>query len=153
MANDDIPLVYLAAFCERVLQEQDGTISLIRIIDRVTATLPDGVLPENIDSLKVSVNAMLGFKSGPVTGTREVGLRIRNPRGEIQETKSPVPMNFLGGHHGINLIFALGFEARLPGVHWIDVILDDHVVTAMPLEVVHQVGPLALAPAPTDQTL
>jgi len=150
MPDDDIPLVYVAAFCERVLQEQDGTISLIRIIDRVTAALPEGVLPGQVNSLQVNVNAMLGFKSGPVMGTHDVGLRIRNPQGEIQETKSSVPMNFLGGHQGINLVFSLGFEARLPGVHWIDVLLGDYVITSMPLEVVYQES--QAAPSLTDQT-
>jgi len=138
MLGEDVPFVSLAAFCDRVLQESDGTLSLIRIIDRVTVVALEGVLPEQMPAMVVHVNAALGFKSGAVQGTRDITLRVKNPQDKVQEEKPPFPVHFQGGNQGINLVFTLGFETRREGVHWIDVLVGDHVVTSMPLEVVYQ---------------
>lgn len=145
MVNEDRPFVNLAAFCDRVLQEVDGTISLIRVIDRITLQVPDDASPREVPALIVHANAVLAFKSGPVQGTRDVSLRIRNPQGEIQETKSPFPVSFQGGNQGINLVFTLGFEAQQQGVYWVDVLVGDIALTSMPLEVLYQRQPSELA--------
>jgi hypothetical protein len=89
--------------------------------------------------LGIQVNAVLGFKSGRVQGPREVSLTVKGPQNTVLERKQPVPVHFPGGHLGFNLAFTLGFESREAGVHWIDVLVDENLVTSMPLEIVHEV--------------
>jgi hypothetical protein len=148
MSDEDLPFVNLAAFCDRVLQERDGTISLIRVIDRIALVPLEGVPPEQMPPLTVHANAVLGFKSGPAQGIRDLGLKIRNPQGVVQETKPPFPLEFLGGSQGVNLVFTLGFEARQAGVYWIDVLIGNEVITSMPLEVAYQAQSSEPAPTP-----
>lgn len=40
--NELLPLLRLSVFCDRVLQEKDETITLVRIIDRVVITATSG---------------------------------------------------------------------------------------------------------------
>jgi hypothetical protein len=45
-ATSDGPYLAAAFLCEKVLQEKDEAVSIIRIIDRVTLTVPASTSPE-----------------------------------------------------------------------------------------------------------
>jgi hypothetical protein len=82
----DGPYLSFAVVCEKVLQEADGVLSFIRIVDHVTVTmaLPVGVEvpPEMVPpEPPVAVTFVLGLKSASDIDSVPVKVRIETPSG------------------------------------------------------------------------
>lgn len=139
---DDIdyggPWLQTAVFCERVLYEKDGVVSLIRIVDRFTFTASGPDAPERIPpGAAIPINGLLTFKSGFAKGSYTVTVTVTTPTNRKLRTVS-LPMFLEGDDRGVNL----GFNANLvdleEGLYWFDVRVGDRLVTRMPLRIVYQ---------------
>ena len=131
------PWLIAAVLCERVLQERDGTMSVIRIVDRVTATTQDEKSPEEMPPVPVNLKALITLKSGEAKGNYAVTVQPVFP----SQRKGPVitmPVLLEGEDRGVNLIFDVRFKASEQGVYWFDVMIRDEVVTRIPLRVLYQ---------------
>ena len=131
------PLVAAACFCEQILQEPDGVISAIRIVDTyILPPLPAGiVVPPGAPRGSIRVRGLISLKSGDVVGTGRVGLVMHKTTGEAV-TLSPEggwPAMMQGGEHGFNvkLDFVLGVMNF--GLIWFDVTWNDELLTQIPL--------------------
>jgi hypothetical protein len=134
------PHLSSALVCERLLTEQDGTVSVIRMIDRVTfVTDPEGTLlqPQH------PVTLLISFKSGAARGTYTVEVRREKPSGE-QSTILTAPVFFEGEDRGANLVINAMFEPDQQGLYWFDVFFAGERVTRIPLRAIYQ--PLPTAP-------
>jgi len=136
MANTK-PLVAAACFCEQILQEPDGVISAIRIVDTyVIPPLPADVqLPPGAARGSIQVRGLISLKSGDFVGVGNVGLTMHKTTGEV-EVLSPEggwPANMQGGEHGFNvkLNFLLGVKNF--GLIWFDVTWNGEILTRIPL--------------------
>lgn len=135
---NDGPFVVAALFCDRVLEEKDGVLSAIRIVDRTTIAAPEG------SALVVALTALIALKPGKAVGRYAIGLRPEAPSG-MQLPALKAPINFEGGEgdRGVNLVLPLHMEAE-EGLYWFDVLwMDDRagteeMLTRMPLRVVWQ---------------
>lgn len=133
MANDG-PHLNTAMICERILNEQDGVVSAIRIIDRVTfGADPDG----NLLNPQYPVTLFIGFRAGSARGRHSLSLQVEKPSGE-QIPLLTAPMHFEGEERGANVFFAMPFEPDQEGLYWFDVILGEERVTRIPLRAVYQ---------------
>jgi hypothetical protein len=135
------PYLAFATVCEKVLQEKDETLSLIRMVDRVTVNIPSPDVFAAGAHLNLPIVVAIGFKSGEFRGTRELDLRLHTPGGEIVRTEgTPLPIRvfFRGEETGANFIMTLMLDASSEGLYWIDVLLDGAVVTRLPLRIAHQ---------------
>ncbi len=145
MVSESGPFLQAAAFCEKVLQEQDGVLSLIRIVDRVitdTGLLEAGGIPP-IHPLY----AVITFKGGEARGSAQLKLAPMAPSG-VKLAEIETSVLFEGGEdRGIQLIVPVALPLNQSGVYWFSVLLDDEFVTKIPLRVVHQRQRLG-APAP-----
>lgn len=131
------PFLIAAALCEKVLQEQGGVNSLIRIVDRVTQTAVGQQPPESMPSVKYTLWLYVSFKSGVVRGVKELGVRLQKPSGN-SPFSTTFPMNFEGeDDRGINLAAELNIELDEVGLWWFDISLDGDFVTKIPLRVVY----------------
>lgn len=129
------PHVQLAALCENVLQESSGVLSLIRIVDRLTMSATPGA-PSSMPTAQIHLKAVIALKSDTARGRSKVGLRPQKPSGiYLNEVISPVL--FEGEDRGTNLIIDLNLELDEEGLYWFDVLVDDRVVTRMPLRIVY----------------
>jgi hypothetical protein len=136
MANTK-PFVAAACFCEQILQEQDGVLSAIRIVDTYTIPpLPAGVeLPPNEPHGVILVRGLISLKSGDVVGTGKVGLVMHKITGELV-TLSPEggwPVTLQGGEHGFNVKLNFGLGVKNFGLVWFDVTWNGEVLTRIPL--------------------
>ena len=129
------PLLAAAVICEKVLEDEDGAMSAIRMIDTFTFFhLPDAFSHPDA-RIPVSMKALLAFKSGEVVGERTLRLVLRNPARKkkvILEKTLP----FQGDEKGVN--FTLNLDLKLKatgGLYWIDVLMDGIRLTSMPLKV------------------
>jgi len=132
------PFLTGAFFCEKILQEKDGALTPVRIIDTVilevvTDTRQSEGLPEGTPiKLRRQLSALLSFKSGDATGKRAVRIACKSLSIDVT-----LPIVLQGGHHGANLIINMGLEMPA-GVHWFSVLLSRKLVTKIPLRAIIQ---------------
>lgn len=81
MPDEDLggPWVQAAAFCDRVLIENDGVVSLVRMIDRITVTASGTGPPERMPPTVINTQLFIAFKSGFAKGSQQVGLTGHTP--------------------------------------------------------------------------
>jgi hypothetical protein len=130
MANTR-PFVAAAFLCEKVLREQDGVQSAIRIVDTYIVK-PSADAPQD-SKLGLNVTAWVLLKSGDVQGVHKVRLVLRSPTNRSVNIPD-WDAEFKGAVHGASLTAQLSFEVTEEGIHWIDVIWleDGTVLTTMP---------------------
>lgn len=129
------PHVQLAALCETALLEASGVLSLIRVVDRITIGATPGA-PESMPRTSIHLKAVVALKSDTARGRAMVGLRPQKPSGIYLDTVSSAVL-FEGEDRGANIITDLKLEVEEEGLYWFDVLVDDRVITRMPLRIVY----------------
>ncbi len=138
------PFVQIAALCEKVLHEQDGVVSLIRIVDRYTVAAPQKGKPLT----PIQPTAVILFKAGFATGKYLVKLKVHTPSGKILPEQE-FPVLFEGHDRGAGIVAVMNLALEEEGLYWIDVILQDNPapITRIPLRILHLTAPRAPATA------
>ncbi len=131
------PYVQAAAICERVLQEKDGVLSLIRLVDRFTITAAGVAPPNEMPPSNVSVNIVIMLKSGFVRARHTLKIAPVTPS-EKALPEFSTGVLFEGDDRGVNVIFNATVLAREEGLYWFDVLLEDQLLTRIPLRIVYQ---------------
>lgn len=129
MAKKSLPYVTAALLSEKVLQEQDGSISIVRIADRLQYRV-EGLPPDK--KPMVQVHGFVSIKSGPVTGDHTLKIVSERPNGERRDLHTQ-PIKLLGKDHGVNLIINMGIGIEQDGLYWFDVFFDDELLSRIPL--------------------
>ena len=133
MTEPSGPYIQIAAFCERVLQEKDGVLTLVRVIDTINCYGPSEKMPP----MPLSFTTVLSFKAGFFQGKCNVRMRPVSPSvkpGPIAE----FAVYFEGNDRGVNLILPTHFMADEEGIYWFEVSLEEALVTKIPLRVLYQ---------------
>ena len=124
-----LPYIQAALLCEKILQEADGSLSIIRIADKLgyrVEGFPPGYKPA------IVLTGLVALKSGPIVGDHAVKVVVENPAGERKEILS-TPFKFLGKDHGQNIILNLAIGIAQDGIYWFDVFCDEDLLTRIPL--------------------
>lgn len=133
------PYLNAALLCEKVLQERDGVLSIIRVVDRFTImAISAGVsAPESLPPGIVNFHVVVVLKSGLFKGTAPIKLIFHSPSGQtIGETTTDV--FFEGDDRGINLVSPQQMQVTEDGLYWIDVLCAGELFTRIPLRVIYQ---------------
>lgn len=140
------PFLTAAALCERVLTEQDGVNTLVRLIDRLTITAAGPEPPDQMPPSQYTAWLYVSFKSGSARGPMQLTVRIQKPDG----TSPPpitLPVNFEGDDdRGTNVIAQMNLGIDKVGVWWFDLSLDDTPVTKLPFRVIYLRQPMSQQP-------
>lgn len=137
------PYIQVAAFCEKVLHEADGVLSLIRIVDTINqevqvrgASSPEAIEKaiQSVPPLLCQLTLVLALKSGEAKGPHQVKIIPRLPTGEA---KTPFSRTFYfeGEEKGANLVLNFNFEFPYEGLYWFEVYLNEDLLTRLPLRV------------------
>ena len=137
MAFESGPYLSAAFLCEKVLKEENGVKSAIRIVDRVTRTVVLPQPPQTMEPFDYQIFLFLRFKSGSARGPMSLKVRIIKPSGE-----SPTPIeqtiNLEGeDDRGIDIVGNMNLKLELAGLYWFDVFLDGDRITRIPLKIVY----------------
>jgi hypothetical protein len=141
------PYVAGAFICEKTLQEADGVLSFIRVIDRVGVQVQGapGFVPDHMPDGRLRVVFVVMLKSGDARGRIPVSVLIEQPDGATLEPRT-VDVTFEGEDRGINLVLNIETEA-IEGLYWFTVTADGRELTRSPLRVIYQrmptVGPVS----------
>ena len=131
------PWLNAALLCEQVLEERDGTLSAIRIIDRLTIHSAGQNIPAEMPAQRVSQKALLVFRSGSAKGKETVEVLVEDPRGIKGPSRLQSDIFLPGEDAGANLVVDLLLEIEHEGVSWVDVSVGGRLLTRMPLRVVY----------------
>lgn len=148
---DPMPFVQVACFCENILDEKDGVLSAVRIVDTFTLPpLPPGVeLPDGVHGI-VMLNGLINLKSGDFVGDGKVRVIMHTPTGKEIPISPPDGWSatLKGGAHGTNIKIQLPLGVKTFGLIWFDVLWNDELLTRIPVKL--QQGTAPDAPAPSS---
>lgn len=131
------PYVAAALICEKVIEDREGVLSLIRVVDQVvTRELPTS--PQ--------LSMVLSLRSEDA-GEHFLYLRPSDPSGApMQVLELPIAFDAENVEKPVTLLVYLNLEYTQGGLHWFDLVLGDQesgpVLTRIPLRVTHQPPPL-----------
>lgn len=132
------PYLSAAFFCEKILQESDGVVSAIRIVDRINAQAVGLDVPDEMPKIPVNLTLFVSFRSGEARGSHDFTLVFVPPSG-VSTQRQTNSVLFEGGEdRGVNVMIPLNMLVDQPGVYWFDILLGDRLVTRIPLRIVYQ---------------
>lgn len=130
------PYLQAALLCERVMEEKDGVVSVIRIIDRLMHTAMGLTAPEVMPPLTYAMTALIILKSGTARGTLQVRLDMEEPSGLTTAGPSMTAL-MEGEDRGQNLVMGMQMTFKESGLYWFSVYIDNQLATRMPFRVVY----------------
>lgn len=136
---EKLPYLTAALLCDKVLEEKNGTLSVMRVIDRVEFQKAKDI-PE-IEKLGIKpgipLSGLICVKSGPMVGKAHVYLDEVRPSGTRKRLLT-FEADLKGGDHGQNLIINMMLGIEEEGLHWFEVFIEDTLMTKIPLMIVHK---------------
>lgn len=130
------PRLKIGAICERVLQEKDNVLSLIRVVDKFTITITGKEPPDQLPSGVTSLTIVMSWVGG--LGTHEATFNIVSPDGNTQKCPRSwsFTLNAINSPH--NIIVTLPVTLTQPGIYWIEFLLNSEIKTRMPFQVLYE---------------
>lgn len=139
---DTGPFVGLAVFCEQAIEEKDGVITLVRVVDQMTVSVSDPDAPDDLPpGAGIQTTLVIGLKAGQALGKQKVQVVFEHPDGS-RHAGPELPVHFTQAPaSGANLILKTTLALSTTGLYWADVLVNNRLVTRSPLEVRYQVIP------------
>ena len=136
MSFETGPYLTVATFCEQVIEDKSGVLSLIRVVDRMNITTQGPTAPEQMPTTTLNWFLVLILKSGEARGSYPVKIEPELPTG-VRLTPMTLSAHFEGGSRGVNIISRLDMKLEMPGVYWFRIYLGDDFLTQVPVEVIY----------------
>lgn len=130
----DGPFIQAACFCETVIEDKSGVLSLIRIIDTLTHSEAGPTPPDDMPAFPYTFKLVLMLKSGEAKGRYNLKIEPELPNGATEKSIL-VTAYFEGEEKGQNVVADMAFVFKIEGLYWFSVFLEDKKLTAMPLRV------------------
>lgn len=138
------PYVQIAAFCQTAIQEPNGILSIIRITDRHQIVGPT----KELQPTPINLTLVVILKSGNMQGSATMNIRPATPSGG-QLPQASVPVLFEGLERGVGVVTQMGMLVSEAGLYWFDVLIDDVLLTRIPLRILYAQGQqIGFAPPP-----
>lgn len=128
------PYIQVAAFCDYVLEDKQGVLSLIRMIDTLTHTERGPQAPKDMPPVAYNMKLVVCIKAGRARGRGEVRVVPEEPSGE-SKTPMALTVHLEGDDRGHNLVFDLNYSFTLEGLYWFNVYFDEALLTRVPFRV------------------
>lgn len=142
------PYMVAAFFCERVLQEVDGALSFIRVIDRWNIVGPTQTMNPTI----IQATLVVLMKSGILRSSAQLTVTPVSPTNERLQAIA-VPILFEGDdERGGGAVLPMQFPVTEPGLYWFEVAIapqggQNSVMTFIPMRIVYLQTGSMLPPA------
>jgi hypothetical protein len=131
--NKALPILTAALLCEKVLVDQDGALTPVRIVDVIT--LPSGTVIEAGSILKLDLTLLFLFKSGEARGDRQFRLFLVKPSGNREEAGTWTSTFAAPPEGGANIRMGLALKWEREGLYWFEVFLEDTELARIPVRV------------------
>ncbi|MDQ6948240.1 MAG: hypothetical protein M3256_18725 [Actinomycetota bacterium] len=139
---DTGPYVSLSVFCEQAIEDKNGVLTIVRIIDQVTVSVADTNAPDELPlGSAIATTLVIALKARRALGKQKVQVIVEHPDGTRHDgPEMPVHLS-PGPGGGANLILRTTLVLSTTGLYWADVLVNGRLVTRSPLEVRYQVIP------------
>ena len=133
------PYLTCAFFCERVLKEHDGVLSIIRIVDRWNIAGPTPLLGPTI----IQATFVLTFKAGFYRGQAQLTVTPITPSNKRLE---PIMVSLLfedPEEKGVGVVQPIAFPVEEVGAYWFEVAiakqggLPPEIATCVPMRIAY----------------
>lgn len=148
-----VPLAVRLIVAERVLEEKDGTITAVRLVDRMELTiqrvLGDG--PEVPPDLPIEAQAHLAVLLRQLDGPpshHTLKLMILGPGGVVLSASQAIEVP-LAVDKGANFISPVSFPVPASGGYAVHLVVDDQLLDVWPIEVLRRVPEMPAGPSPS----
>ncbi len=131
------PYLKMACFCERVLREVDGVVTVVRVIDRLTHTESKPDAPSEMPPVTYEMKLVIMLIPAKALGRHEIKVERELPSG-IKDKPMAVTVQMEGGNRGANIVMDTKMTFPLEGLYWFNVYLDDVLLTKIPFQVLYQ---------------
>ena len=131
------PYLKMACFCEGVLRETDGVVSMIRVIDRLIHTESKPDAPPEMPLVTYKMKLVIMLIPGKALGRHELKVERELPSG-IRDKPIALTVQMEGGNRGANMVMDTEMTFPLEGLYWFNVYLDDVLLTRMPFQALYQ---------------
>jgi hypothetical protein len=132
------PFINAAFFCEKVIEDKEGVLSAIRIVDRVINTAVGLDTPTAMPPMPVALTLVITLKSGAAKGRLDVRIAVERPSGLQSDLASALSVVLEGDDRGANLVMNLALTMTEEGLYWFDVYVEETLATRVPLRIVYQ---------------
>ena len=132
------PWVSFAVLCEKTIEDKGGRLTLINIVDQVNVSATqDQPAVEQMPPVQINLVAAVGFKAGILKGQANVKLALVRPNGESGPDITLSAL-FQGEERGTNIITNMNMQINEEGLYWLEVFVQDQLMTRIPLRLAYQ---------------
>src|SRR5579884_3317923 len=134
------PFLTAAFFCDRIIEDKsDDSMTAVRFLDKIKIIL-DPSAPANVPSeehrIPVSLFGLVAFKTGDSPGKHTIRIDLVSPSGKVgRGVFEQVFMFPQEPVSGVNVRLVTTISIKNGGLFWMQVYLDDILVTQVPVEI------------------
>lgn len=136
MPGESGPWIATAVFCEDVIEDKQGVLTVIRIIDRLTFGAQGPQVPNEMPPIEFPIKLLVGLKAGSARGRGILRVEVESPDGLVH-TGPSMGITFISPGTGVNRIFQIQMQIVLEGLYWFNIYFDHQLLTRAPLHVVY----------------
>jgi hypothetical protein len=137
------PHVQLATFCDMVVEDKTGTLTVVRLIDRYTVS---GATPE-MQPTPIKTTLAVALKAGFMRQKAQLKIQPTAPSGK-ELPALELSVLFEGDERGLQLVFPVQMVLEEEGLYWFDVTVDGQPLTRIPLRLLYQRVATVAKPGP-----
>jgi len=140
------PWVSAALLCEKVLEDKEGKLTVINIVDRLTAVPAPGALPPTIQDgqslptlfpVPVQLWLVIMLKSGFIRGHFDLAVELVEPSGK-KTLRVEMPVLLEGEDRGVNVIMPMNAGLTAEGLYWFEVAFEGRILSKVPFRLIIQ---------------
>jgi hypothetical protein len=122
------PFIQIATFCRDVVEQADGGVTLVGVLDAVELE------PDDEGRHVAAMLAFISVRAGAMAGKHRI--RIQPDRPGLLFPDGDLSAFFDGGLSGLEAQVEVVFVAVEQGLYWFEVLLDDELLlTKIPLQI------------------
>ncbi len=119
------PYVQAALLCDHVVQESNGRVTIVGLLDRVVVRSAEPASPSQIPPTIVSCHAVVILKTGSRPGKYKLRLVLTTPsKKPLREFSVDITLPS-EEDKGVNIVMPIQFPATEEGIYWFEVRLND----------------------------
>jgi hypothetical protein len=143
-AHSTGPHVQVATFCEKVIRDASGQLSLIGLTAGVAQGAVGPEVPDEMPPFQLGgLTLVLTLWSDQAKGRFELKVRPEAPNGQ-QLDAIAAPIQLPGGAQGVDLVLQINMLVEHEGTYWFDILFSpggggqDRLLSRIPLTVQYQ---------------
>jgi len=132
------PYLTVALFCERVIEDKENVLTVMRIMDSIVMHLPAGTpddFPSDENRIPVLFDGLVTLKTGKAPGEHIVRIDMISPSGKRSDGEKRTVTLPPDEHGGANLIHHHVVKVKQGGLFYFEVFVDERLLTRLPFRI------------------